>query len=245
MAHEVAVMTPEKVMVAYRVARLGSRIGAHLLDIIIILFGIYAITSASAPIANSPVVGPIVAVVLTFFPFIYFILLEGLWNGQTVGKKAAGIRVRMADGTPITFAAAAFRNLLRPADMLPGPYLVGLVMMFLNPRGQRVGDLAAGTMVTHERLPTFLPMPAPHHFGVHPFEQHIGELRRMTRGEYFAIKRLCDRFPQFEMDQQQRLMQEVWEPFKTKHGIETVPNVHDIYLMEAVVMHYSRRHQLL
>jgi uncharacterized RDD family membrane protein YckC len=66
---------------------------------------------------------------------------------RTPGKVARGLVVATADGKPCTFSASAIRNLLRYVDLLPGPYLVGLASALLSPRGQRLGDRAAGTVV--------------------------------------------------------------------------------------------------
>jgi hypothetical protein len=177
--------------------------------------------------------------------FGYFFLLEGLWNGRTVGKFALGLRVRLADGRPITFQAALYRNLLRVADFLPSLYTIGVISMFLTEKSQRLGDLAANTMVTHEKLEARRSIPAPHRFGIHPFESQINHVRGMSSEEYVAIKRLCDRFPELTRDVQARMIEEIWEPFKLRYGIKSLPNVHDVYLMEAVVMHYGRIHGLL
>ena len=81
----------------------------------------------------------------------YFILFEGLRRGQTPGKRVAGIRVVMDTGHPVTFGAAAARNLLRVADFLPPPYLIGLLLVAFHPRGKRLGDLVAGTVVARDR----------------------------------------------------------------------------------------------
>jgi uncharacterized membrane protein SpoIIM required for sporulation/uncharacterized RDD family membrane protein YckC len=81
----------------------------------------------------------------------YFILFEGLRRGQTPGKRAAGIRVVMDTGHAVTFGAATVRNLLRVADFLPPPYLIGLLLTAFHPRGKRLGDLVAGTIVVRDR----------------------------------------------------------------------------------------------
>jgi len=187
----------------------------------------------------------VVAFAIPFLVLLYFILQEGLWQGQTLGKKAAGLRVIMADGTPITFPAATYRNILRFGDFFPACYLIGFVLMFTNERAQRLGDLAAGTIVIHDPQvkPNF--NPAPHRVGVHPFEATVGELRKMTLEEYFAIKRLCDRFPELPPETQTRSIGEIWQPFAEKHGIEPVAGVHPVYLMEAVIMSYGRQHKLV
>lgn len=247
MSLDYAVLTPEKVVVGYRLASIGSRVSALALDILLSGAVLMAVLiSISVTLASlSPAIGFVLQMLVSSFGiFLYFGLLEAYWNGQTVGKKAMGIRVRMQDGTPITFQAAAFRTVLRPADLVPLPFL-GLLTIFLNPRAQRLGDLAAGTVVVHERraVPRFTP--SPHVYGVHPFEEHVGALRTMTPAEYVAIKRLADRFPELSPVVQSRNLKEVWEPFAAKHRIAAVPNVHPVYLMEAVVMRFGRDHGLI
>jgi uncharacterized RDD family membrane protein YckC len=78
----------------------------------------------------------------------YPIVLEGLW-GQTLGKKALGLKVVAADGAPVGWLAVIVRNLLRTVDMLPFGYAVGLISGLFDPYGRRLGDLVAGTLVVH------------------------------------------------------------------------------------------------
>ncbi len=242
-----AVLTPEKVVVSYKTAGLSARVSAQLLDWLVIIMGILGISMATGVMG---IVAPELtqAALLVLFaaaPFLYFILSEGLWNGQTVGKKALRLRVVMGDGTPITFYAALFRNLLRPADMLPGFPFVGLMTMFLTPRFQRVGDLAVGTIVIHEPLVTMQFTPAPYKYGLHPFEQHIGSLRTMTMNDYIVLKRLCDRFPFLTKQTQERMLSDIWLPFAKRQKIAEIPQVHPVYLMEAVVMKFGRQRELV
>src|SRR5262249_46352947 len=72
-------------------------------------------------------------------------------NGQTPGKKLVGIRVMLESGAPVDVRAAFIRNLLALVDFLPGFYLLGALIVTLTQRGQRLGDLAAGTIVVRER----------------------------------------------------------------------------------------------
>ena len=81
----------------------------------------------------------------------YFILFEYLWNGSTPGKRSQEIRVIRKDGRPISFVAAVIRNILRAVDILAEIYPLGLVVMFIDSRNRRLGDLAAGTLVVRER----------------------------------------------------------------------------------------------
>lgn len=88
--------------------------------------------------------------VLLFAVFwLYPIVCEGLFDGQTPGKRALDLRVVSSDGAPVGWLAASVRNLMRTVDMLPFGYACGLVSGLLDPWGRRLGDLVAGTMVVH------------------------------------------------------------------------------------------------
>jgi uncharacterized RDD family membrane protein YckC len=245
--NDLAILTPEKTILTYRLAGIGSRVMAQVLDVMLIsaiIIGLGMVSAAAAFI--DPALGNAIMLMVGFLvPFLYFILQEWLWNGQTVGKKAAGLRVRMDDGTPITFAAALGRNIMRPADFLPAFYFAGLVTIFMNPKSQRLGDLVAKTVVVHERRPGTLYVMAPHVVGIHPFESQVGDLRGMTLDEYDALRRLCDRFPELTVETQNRLIQEVWAPIAQRTNVPEVSNVHPLYLAEAAVMKYGRQHGLL
>ncbi len=251
--HDYAVLTPEKVVVTYRLAGAGARIFAYLLDVLIVWFLMILVALMIGFTVGSVDGGLgqlLIGLAFVFGSLLYSTLFEGLWNGQSLGKKAMSLRVRMLDGTPVTFAAALYRNLFRVVDAMPGIpviglYMVGLVLMFTSERSQRLGDLAAGTVVVYEprSIPRF--NPSPYKFGQHPFEHAIGELRGMTIEEYFAIKRLCDRFPELGPETQARSLREFWDPFARRHGIAPIANVHPVYLMEAVVMRFGRQKGLL
>ena len=247
MVLDIAVLNPEKTIITYRLAGLGGRIVAQIVDLLLLLVLIVFISLALswAAIIQPGIAEAASMAAAVLGPFAYFILLEGLWNGQTLGKKILGIRVRMVDGTPITFTAALGRNLLRPADFLPGLYFVGLAAMFTNPKSQRLGDLVAGTIVVNERRDPSLLVAAPHTAGIHAFEETVGELPGMTLEEYVALRRYCDRFPELPPNVQDQLTNNVWQPIAARRKVPEVPNVHPIYLAEAAVMKYGRKNGLL
>ncbi len=85
------------------------------------------------------------------FHFGYGMLMEWFFRGQTLGKRLLGIRVVDVQGLRLAFSQVLIRNLFRVVDILPGFYLVGGVAMLLNGRYQRLGDLAANTIVVRER----------------------------------------------------------------------------------------------
>jgi uncharacterized RDD family membrane protein YckC len=79
----------------------------------------------------------------------YFLLFEWLWNGQTLGKRALGIRVIQWKGTSLTFSHSAVRNIVRFVDALPLFYAIGFVVSACNRMNRRLGDFAADTLVVH------------------------------------------------------------------------------------------------
>jgi uncharacterized RDD family membrane protein YckC len=127
-------------------AGIASRAAALVLDLVVqaLLIGALAIgvTGLSENVAVS-----ILAVGSFGVWFGYPILLEAFAEGQTVGKRALGIAVVRTDGTPAGFLAAAVRGVVKVIDLLPGVGTVGLVSMVATKRCQRLGDLAAGTLV--------------------------------------------------------------------------------------------------
>lgn len=241
------ILSPEKTILTYPLASVGRRILAHLIDVAVIFLILMA---AQQVIGLLALIDADIAIGLIMFisvatVFLYFIFLEGLWNGRTVGKAACGLRVRMVDGTPIRFGSALGRNLLRPGDFLPLLYFAGLLSAFTTPWSQRLGDLVAGTVVVRDVTPDSRFSPAPHSAGVHPFEGRVGELRKMTDDDYIALRRLCDRFPELPPYVQEKMLREVWAPVATRIGVGAVSDVHPIYLAEATVMKYGRVKGLL
>ncbi|MCM2335240.1 MAG: RDD family protein [Pseudomonas sp.] len=81
--------------------------------------------------------------------WLYPVVFEAAWRGQTPGKRALGLRVVAANGAPVGWLAAFTRNLLRVVDMLPLGYAAGLLTSLADPWGRRLGDLVAGTLVIH------------------------------------------------------------------------------------------------
>lgn len=80
----------------------------------------------------------------------YPVLFEVLWNGQTPGKRALGLRVIAADGAPVGWMASFARTLLRTVDFLPFFYGIGLATCYADPWNRRLGDLVARTLVIHD-----------------------------------------------------------------------------------------------
>jgi uncharacterized RDD family membrane protein YckC len=153
------VETADHVVLRYDLAGGGNRGFAALVDFMLatlIFIGAFFLFTTAAAVVGFPIASPYfgIAVLLTFtIAWSYFILLEWLGNGQTIGKRMFGLRVIAEDGAPAGFTAVLVRNLVRVVDFLPSFYGLGLLVIVLSSRSQRLGDLAAGTFVVRAPRP--------------------------------------------------------------------------------------------
>ncbi len=139
----VSVQTTQNIELEYPLAGIGERMLAFLLDILI-MFSFIAIVAAilSIPGFDTP---DFLIWIVVIIAFLYRFFAEMFFNGQTVGKSVVKIRVVKIDGNPPSVANYFLRWLLEPIDF----FIVGLavVLIILNKRGQRLGDMLAGTTV--------------------------------------------------------------------------------------------------
>ena len=152
--------TPELVGIELPLAGIGSRFIALLVDYLIwgaalfvlIWLAIFLLPSIDAfsKISEQWAAGIIIFVVF-LFNWGYFTLFEAFWNGRTPGKRVARIRVIQRSGRAIGLFESMARNLVRYVDQLPFFYAVGVIAMFATSQHQRLGDLAAGTLVVRDR----------------------------------------------------------------------------------------------
>ncbi len=147
-------------MLTYSVAGIGSRVLAALTDLFIcfgafVLLLLAVLTLGGRQVMSADIGASWGIALLIFAQFAvlwgYYVLFEGLMDGQTPGKRAHRLRVVRDGGFSVTFGTSAVRNLVRMIDMQPGVfYLVGLGSLFFTKRGRRLGDLVAGTIVVRE-----------------------------------------------------------------------------------------------
>src|SRR2546421_595684 len=157
-ARRLAIETPEHLVLELELAGVGSRIAAAacdalLLGVLYVGLGLalaVLLTRRESPDAWSTLVAVLAVLALFLLFWCYFLLFEALNHGRTPGKRLMGIRVVMDTGHPITFAAAAVRNLIRVVDALPFG-LVGLAFVLFHPQNKRLGDIVAGTVVARDR----------------------------------------------------------------------------------------------
>jgi uncharacterized RDD family membrane protein YckC len=114
---------------------------------------------AAAAVVASVAAAIVAASLLLVFYIGYHVLFEVAGGGRTVGKRAAGLRVVMDGGSPVGLRASLIRNLMRLIEGLPLFYIPAIITALSTRNNQRLGDLAAGTLVVRE-----VQAPRPQHY---------------------------------------------------------------------------------
>ncbi|MVN78525.1 RDD family protein [Hymenobacter sp. HMF4947] len=146
----IRVHTTQNVTLEYEAASIGSRIVAAIIDNLIMgaWFGAVAVLISSLMGSSSSTLSAWIIGLLVGIPIVFYHLAcEVFFNGQSLGKKARHIRVVRLDGTAPRFGDYVLRWLLRLIDTGIGSGLVAVITIAANGKGQRLGDLAAGTTV--------------------------------------------------------------------------------------------------
>jgi uncharacterized RDD family membrane protein YckC len=159
----IEIETPEMLPLRLPLAGFGPRALAWFIDslilgvglFIVFMFIIVALAGSSAFSASDggravKFFVILIASLAMLSPVLYFAAFEFFWNGQTPGKRWLGIRVIRRGGLPLGFGQVLLRNLLRIVDYLPSNGMAGLVSFFASQYQQRIGDLAADTVVVRE-----------------------------------------------------------------------------------------------
>ncbi|GAB2768161.1 putative RDD family membrane protein YckC [Hymenobacter luteus] len=144
----IRVQTTQNVTLEYEVASAGNRVVAAILDNVILIAWVGAVLLLLGWLGADDTPMVIGLVVLAGLPYIFYHLLcEVFLNGQSPGKKACNIKVIRLDGTPPRFGDYLIRWILRIVDTGIMSGLIALVVILANGKGQRLGDMAAGTAV--------------------------------------------------------------------------------------------------
>lgn len=204
--NQVTIPTAEGVQIELTLAGLGSRMLAAALDLLIYAAVILALWTVSLPIfltARFDWEYFVVAVygAITLFGFVmYPTLLEAFWGGQTIGKRAVGLRVVTTEGYPPTLSTVFARNAVRIVDFFPGVYLTGAISILATEQGQRLGDLVAGTVVIRNPKLAYadnLPGGTP--------DIAVWDVSQVTQDDILAIRHFLRRAPQLSTEVRNRV----------------------------------------
>ncbi len=224
------VETPEHVDVAYDIAGIGSRFLAALIDHIIIAVVLSLSCIGLSLAASSLNLGLDEGLIVGLFGLgmylslcAYHIFFETLWNGQTPGKRMIGLRMVRVGGRPIGFVGSAVRNIIRLADFLPILYGLGVMVMFIDKRSRRLGDIAAGCLAVRERTAVTLESLAAatsSETAVVPAASSvtIPNLHALKRDDYDVVHEYLRRSGSLSLEARQRLIQQLIDGLQQRLG---------------------------
>jgi uncharacterized RDD family membrane protein YckC len=241
----ITIATPEGVELSLTLAGVGSRFVSAFVDFtiqILLILALYLVFVLSD-------LGGYGAAVYAIFSFVvvfgYDVFFEVLASGRTLGKRWNGLRVVRTDGRPITLLPSLTRNLLRLVDFLPFGYLVGIVAVLATRRNQRLGDLAAATLVIRERRTRAAEQspPASAPDALRP-EVATLDTSAVTAEELAAITRFFARRREIDNDARRELAHTMAERLRPKVG-GAPDEVHGEQFLELIVSAKAARGEKL
>ncbi len=257
MPDQLSIDTPELVAIEMPLAGIGSRFIALLVDTLLWLAGLFVLMlfafllqpafEAFSKLSEQWVVA-IVVFLIFLFNWGYFTLFEAFWNGQTPGKRIARIRVIQRSGRPIGLLESMARNFVRYVDQIPSFYAVGVIAMFVTRQHQRLGDLAAGTLVVRDRATesplwndsgsrtftaaSFAPqpvMPEPHTLVSLP----ASGVAKLTSADLEVLEGFFSRRLDMPLDVRHNLAERIAGALRAKSGLEQPPGISTETFLEA------------
>ncbi|MCW3814699.1 RDD family protein [Micromonospora sp. DR5-3] len=220
---DAGLVSGEAVELDVRAARLGSRVLALLIDLLaqlavaLLLAAVLSVVLVSLPwdFVDAALSGALQTVALVLVLVGYPVLMERFVGGRTLGKLAVGLRVVRADGGPVGVGQSLTRALVGVAVEWPGlvlpllSWVASVTVMLTDPRGRRLGDLVAGTLVVHTRAAgVWRPAPS----AVPPL---LGwarslDLTRVDDGLALAVRQYLGRVHQLAEPDRSRLARQLW-----------------------------------
>jgi uncharacterized RDD family membrane protein YckC len=213
----ITIATPEGVNLELSLAGVGSRFASATVDFVIQAALLIAILVAGTAILPGGGFS-IAAITVTSFLVLaaYDILFEVFASGRTPGKGLNGLRVVRTDGSPVGFFTSAVRNVLRLVDLLPAGYLAGILCILVTRRNQRLGDLAAGTLVVRERRPTTRWQEAPPSLEEARAQWVTWDVSAVSTDELAAVRRFLERRDELTPGARAQIARELSEALRAK-----------------------------
>ena len=170
--HALDIRLPEGVVFSLPLAGPATRFLAWLIDLVFTVVALLVVSRVLGyfRLLSEDAAGGALVLLMFVVPILYGVVFEGFWHGQTPGKRALRLRVIDAGGLRLDARQVIIRNLLRAVDILPWLYLVGGIACLTTRRAQRLGDLAADTVVVRAERP-----PAP-------------DLTQLASGKYNTLR---------------------------------------------------------
>jgi uncharacterized RDD family membrane protein YckC len=239
------IVTPEAVVLEFETAGLASRALAFVIDVIIMFVLLWIIgIGVGLAVTFAPDLGQIGQFLVLFAVVLgYPVGMESLARGRTVGKLALGLRVVTVDGSPERFRHAATRGIIGLVELWLTLGAVASAAVLGTQRDQRVGDLAAGTMVIRERVGT-LPARA---VAFHPpagLEAYVGRLDvgGLTPVQYGVVRSFLLRVGEISTDARGVLGTRLANAVVARLQGEAPPDMAPEVYLACVAAAYQQRH---
>ena len=264
--------TPELVAIQMPLAGIGSRFIALLIDtliwaagLIVLALVLWAFRPALQAFSSLSYQWTVAIFTLSIFllNWGYFTLFEAFWQGRTPGKRIARIRVIQRSGRAIGIFESMARNFIRYVDQIPFFYAVGVVAVFATRQHQRLGDLAAGTLVVRDReqetplwadtgVPTDRASSVGWNTGIRTFTAPIfaqtnpipepyqavalssSGIARLSSSDLEVLECFFARRLDLPLSTRQLLAQRIADAVQTKSGLEQPPDVSVETFLEAI-----------
>ena len=246
------IITPEAVVLEFETAGVGSRMLARLIDGAVLWIGILVVTLGVLPALSVSVdLGIVVSIILVFVMiffmlFGYWMLTETVMQGRTPGKAAMGLRVVTVEGAPVRFRHAAIRAMVGFVDFLTPPLgPVAVLSVLASPRDQRLGDMAAGTIVVRERAASgpavvavmIEPPGRPHLLAAL-------SLSPLTDGQYRVLRSFLQRAPTLSPEARAQVGWRLAQAVSQTTGVERPADLHPEWFLHAAGLAHQRRYSV-
>jgi len=213
----ITIPTPEGVHLELALAGVGSRFASAIVDFVIQAALLIAVFVGGIVVFGSGGFTIAAITVTSFFVLAaYDILFEVFASGRTPGKGLNGLRVVRTDGSPVGFFTSAVRNVLRLVDFLPSGYLVGIASILVSRRNQRLGDLAAGTLVVRERRPATRWQESAPSLEAARAQSATWDVGAVSTAELAAVRRFLARRDELTPGARTQIAMELSEPLRAK-----------------------------
>jgi uncharacterized RDD family membrane protein YckC len=223
------VETPEGISFTYELASLTDRGRAYVIDLLIRVAVVAVVAVLFALFLGPAILAGFGLWLILYFvvEWGYYVLFDLVWDGQSPGKRLFELRVIKAAGHPIGFYDSALRNLLRAADLIPMTYATGVIAMLCTRRFQRLGDLAADTVVVQERKAWFVGR-AP---AIRP-ENVQADLKRVTLSnrERRILQEFAVRAPRLHPDRREELAELLAGPYRRRFELPAAASASELLL---------------
>ncbi|MEP3387301.1 MAG: RDD family protein [Reichenbachiella sp.] len=223
--------TNQNVQIQYEISSIADRLLAYLIDVLVI-----AGISIGVIFLGMAIEDEIIVLLLFAVIFFYHLICELFMNGQSVGKRSRGIRVMKRDGNSASFSSYFLRFLLRPIDSLYG---LGLAIIFFTDHNQRLGDLAAGTVVVNLNSEDELKRQINEEMNINPHEGiKYMEVNQLTEEEVNIIRTILRNRAE---DKKHHVVQELAQKVSKKINVDYDKDW-AYYFLQRLIQDYHKTH---